>query len=136
MRKMDNGYFYDIFTNTLIITKEFERKASHINSTEYRTLLTYRQEHSNLTVSYWKESHTRKSGISYRDMEKYIELYPDKAERLNQFEAMKKYAKATGKAYPFMKEWFSKTYPDFGKQNPQLDGNGFLTAEEPALEEA
>ena len=131
-RKMDNGYFYDIFTNTLIITKEFERKASRINSTEYCILLAYRQEHSDLNVSYWKEKHTHKGGMSYDAMEKFISLYSDSEKRLEQFKAMRKCFAKQDRSYFRMKEWFKENYPDYEEQNHQMDKDGFLVARETA----
>ena len=131
-RKMDSGYFYDIYTNTLIITKEFERKASRINSTEYCILLAYRREHSDLNVAYWKEKHTHKGGMSYDAMEKFIGLYSDSEERLKQFAAMRKCFAKQDRGYFRMKEWFKENYPDYEEQNHQMDEDGFLVAKETA----
>lgn len=134
-RKMENGYFYDIFRNTLIITKAFERKASRIGSTEYRLMLDYRKAHADLKVAYWKENTRRKSGLSYRQMEAFIALHCDKEERLARFEAMKKLAQTQRNPYQFMKEWFEENYPTY-QQNPQLNEEGYLISAEAMESEA
>lgn len=131
-RKMENGYFYDIFRNTLIITKAFERKASRIGSTEYRLMLDYRKAHADLKVAYWKENARRKSGLGYHQMEAFIALHCDKEERLARFEAMKKLAKTQRNPYHFMKKWFEETYPNY-QQNPQLNEDGYLISAEAAV---
>lgn len=103
-----------------------------INSTEYCILLAYRREHSDLNVSYWKEKHTHKCGMSYGAMEKFIGLYSDSEERLKQFAAMRKCFAKQDRSYFRMKEWFKENYPDYEEQNHQMDEDGFLVAKETA----
>ena len=47
--KKDN-YYFDYNTNTLYVTKAFDKKASQYNSAECNTIMSLRQMFSNLTI--------------------------------------------------------------------------------------
>ena len=71
------GYNYDAITNTLTMTASFAKKASQLNTPEYRTLLQLRNDNPGMKVV-MKESNGKSasskpaSGISFAQMECFI----------------------------------------------------------------
>ena len=50
-------------------------------------------------------------------METYIKTQPNSKERLIEFAAIQKVAKAKGALYPLTKKWFLATFPEFKENN-------------------
>ena len=69
MKKTTTGYSYDAITNTLTLAADFAKKASQLNSPEYRIVKQFRAENPGLTItkrtSAAKHSH---AGNKYSDM--------------------------------------------------------------------
>ena len=45
-----NGYSYDVAANTLTVTADFAKKASQLNTLEYRIVKQYRAECPGITI--------------------------------------------------------------------------------------
>ena len=73
MKKTTTGYSYDAITNPLPLTADFVKKASQLNSPEYRIVKKFRDECPGITVQR-KTSNASHShaGIKYSDMENYL----------------------------------------------------------------
>ena len=46
----NNSYSFDAITNTVTISKDFARKASQLNSPEYKALLQLRNDNPNIKI--------------------------------------------------------------------------------------
>ena len=69
------GYSYDITTNTLTVTADFAKKASQLNTPEYRILKQYRAEFPGIAIQRKTNSASHSSkGIKYADMERYMKM--------------------------------------------------------------
>ena len=69
------GYSYDITTNTLTVTADFAKKASQLNTPEYRIVKQYRAEFPDIAIQRKTNSASHSSkGIKYADMERYMKM--------------------------------------------------------------
>ena len=124
--KKDN-YYFDYNTNTLYVTKAFDRKASQYNSAECNTIMSLRQMFPNLTVQIAEapkssKKNTNKSNsketnklLPYDLMLKYIVRMPNALDLLKEYENVRLMSKCQKSPYKYVCKWFEAKFPNYGK---------------------
>ena len=106
----------EIFVNdgncTLDVSKAFYKKACQFGSVEYYALRKAKEE-TGYEVAFKFADKKTHHGLSFKRMEAFIRTQANAEERLMEFEAVKKIAKAKGAMYPLTKEWFFKAFPSY-----------------------
>ena len=121
-----NSYNFDILTNTLTITKDFARKASQLNTPEYKTLLQFRNDNPNLKIVLREGAKAQNgSGITFKQMEAFIKQCRDSESRLELYERVKALSKVQRSPYKYVKDWFLTNYANYSEQ-PEFDAEGFV----------
>ncbi len=108
------GYFYDVDTNTLHMTKAFERKTLQYGSDEFRLIRKLREVCPDMKT----EIHTRDGKakpLAYEMMKKFIRLLPTSEADLKEMERQQKMSVAYKSPYKFMERWFNDKYPHHKK---------------------
>lgn len=121
------NYKMDFTTNTLTITKDFERKAMNINSIEYQTLKQLKADFPSLRIVK-KVSPKRKSSLArptYDKMVKFLSCQANSAILLKEFAEVREYSKAQENPYQFVREWFFANFPNY-QSIPKFDEAGNL----------
>ena len=97
-------YTFNAATNTLTLSAEFAKKASVVNSKEYRWLLQFRLDNPGLIV----EKRTRKpsQALTYKDMKTRLQRLENSAKYLEAFELVKTIAKGEKNPYNYVYKWF------------------------------
>lgn len=120
------GYSYDVTTNTLTITADFAKKASQINTAEYRIVRQFRMENPGITIERKTiNSNCSHVGIKYEDMERYMSLCRTGEIYLRVFQTVKKLSKGQPNPYKYVRHWFDNLFPHYSEQ-PIIDADGFI----------
>ena len=123
------NYKMDFTTNTLTITKDFEKKAMNVNSVEYQTLKQLKADFPSLRIVR-KVSPKRKSSLArptYDKMVKFLSCQANSAILLKEFAEVREYSKAQENPYQFVREWFFANFPNY-QSLPKFDKEGNLIA--------
>ena len=121
-----NSYNFDILTNTLTITKDFARKASQLNTPEYKTLLQFRNDNPNLKIVLREGAKAQNgSGITFKQMEAFIKQCRDSESRLELYERVKALSKVQRSPYKYVKDWFLTNYANYS-ENPEFDADNYV----------
>ena len=126
---MKQNYKMDFTTNTLTITKDFEKKAMNVNSVEYQTLKQLKADFPSLRIVR-KASPKRKSSLArptYDKMVKFLSCQANSAILLKAFAEVREYSKAQENPYQFVREWFFANFPNY-QSLPKFDEAGNLIA--------
>lgn len=126
MKKNNNGYTYDAINNALTITADFAKKASVINSPEYRIIRQFRME--NMGISIQKKSINAErshTGIKYSDMERYMGLCRNADKYIKTYQTIRTLSKGQPSPYKYVRNWFDKQFPHYSEQ-PIIDNEGFV----------
>ena len=125
-----NGYYYDQNTNTLYMTKAFERKSPQYGSEECKLVLEMKKLFPEMTV----EIEVRKahSKMTYKQMAAFIALLPTAQKDLKEMEARQKMSVAFKSPYKYMERWFNEKYP-YHKEYQVKNENGELVWDIAAL---
>ena len=121
------NYKMDFTTNTLTITKDFEKKAMNVNSVEYQTLKQLKADFPSLRIVR-KVSPKRKSSLArptYDKMVKFLSCQANSAILLKEFAEVREYSKAQENPYQFVREWFFANFPNY-QSLPKFDEAGNL----------
>ncbi len=124
--KNTNNYTVDFMNKTIIVSKTFYKKAiSSINNTEYtelKVLITdYPKYKIKLREIKRKEGKKTNRNLTYSNMKKYItESVTDAKADLAEFEKVQKTSCVFPSPYVYVKDWFTKKYPEYGKWLEQL----------------
>ncbi len=111
-------------TNTITITKKFEKLARNYNTKEYTKLCRVRNQFPDFQVvthTIKKNSHKESyKGLSYDYMKRYIirnEPTATTQKRLQELEDLLFIAEchSNSRRYPVIKKWFLETYPEIAK---------------------
>lgn len=121
------GYSYDALTNTLTMTASFAKKASQLNTPEYKTLLQLRLDNPGMKIEKAtpKASSNRPVSIPFAKMEEYIAQCRDSQKRLNAFNKVKALSKIQASPYAYVRTWFLDNYANYSEQ-PEFDADGFV----------
>ena len=120
------SYNFDAINTVLTIPKDFARKASQLNSPEYKTMLQLRRDYPNLEIV--MREGTKKqaaSGISFKQMEEFIKQCRDSESRMGTYERVKALSKVQRSPFKYVKEWFLTNYANYS-ENPVFDEDGFV----------
>ena len=123
------NYKMDFTTNTLTITKDFDKKAMNVNSVEYQTLKQLKADFPSLRIVR-KASPKRKSSLvrpTYDKMVKFLSCQANSAILLKEFAEVREYSKAQENPYQFVREWFFANFPNY-QSIPKFDEAGNLIA--------
>ena len=123
------NYKMDFTTNTLTLTKDFEKKAMNVNSVEYQTLKQLKADFPSLRIVR-KVSPKRKSSLArptYDKMVKFLSCQANSAILLKEFAEVREYSKAQENPYQFVREWFFANFPNY-QSLPKFDKEGNLIA--------
>ena len=128
-RQLNMNYKMNFATNTLTITKDFEKKAMIPNSEESTLLLHLQSLRPNLKIAYKmnRTNNRNTKGLTYTKMEKYIRLHENANDLLIAFSTIKEVGRTQNNAYNFVYNWFMTQFPDYGEM-PEIK-NGKLIAE-------
>ena len=131
------GYNYDALTNTLTLTASFAKKASQLNTPEYKILLQLRLDNPGMKIEKAspKTSSNRPVSIPFAKMEDFISLCANSEERLDVFEKIKALSKIQASPYAYVRKWFLENYANYA-EDPEFDANGFVIAKTKSQMEA
>ena len=105
-----NGYYYDMDTNTLHITKAFDRKRLTYGSEEYKIVRELKSYCEGLEIEVHSRA-TKEKPLSYEMMKKFIRILPTAKADLEEMERQQKMSVAFKSPYKFMERWFNEKYP-------------------------
>ena len=123
------NYKINFTTNTLTITKDFEKKAMNINSVEYQILKQLRMDFPSLRIVK-KASPKRKSSLArptYDKMVKFLSCQVNSAILLKVFAEVRELSKGQENPYQFVRGWFHQNFPNY-QSIPKFDETGKLIA--------
>lgn len=131
------GYSYDALTNTLTMTASFAKKASQLNTPEYKILLQLRLDNPGMKIEKAtpKASSNRPVSIPFAKMEEYIAQCRNSKERLEAFNKVKALSKIQASPYAYVRTWFLDNYANYA-EDPEFDANGFVIAKTKSQMEA
>lgn len=121
-----NSYSFDALTNTVTISKDFARKASQLNTPEYKTLLQLRNDNPSLKIVMREGAKAQNgSGITFKQMEAFIKQCRDSESRLNVYERVKALSRVQRSPYKYVKDWFLTNYANYS-ENPEFDADNYV----------
>lgn len=114
---MTNKFNYNFVNKTIVGSKRSIERANKGLSPEYQELTYMLSQHPDFTVVekviQVNESKKTYNKLTLDRMKEYIETQANAEEKIKEFEAIKKVAKARGALYPLSKKWFLATYPEY-----------------------
>ena len=120
------SYNFDAINTVLTITKDFARKASQLNTPEYKTLLQLRNDNPNLKIVMREGGKAQSgSGITFKQMEAFIKQCRDSESRLELYERVKALSKVQRSPYKYVKDWFLTNYANYS-ENPEFDADNYV----------
>lgn len=113
----NSRYEIDHINAKVILTKQFAKSASILNTPEYLTLLELRRNHPDYTFELReirkKEGKKSYRNLTYERMEDYIITRDGKgSDAHKEFEQVKKLSQVQAGSYGYVKKWFLKKYED------------------------
>ena len=116
----NSTYFIDHINNTIILSKNFHKAASVLNTPEYRALLQLRSENPTYAIQLREiKKHVGKNSygkLTYEFMEKFIQDKEGKESPvLKEFRQVKDLSRVQAGPYAYVKNWFLKKYEDVFK---------------------
>ncbi len=127
---MKRNYKMDFTTNTLTITKGFEKELLDPTSDEYKLLLRLKADFKNLRVVKKAAPRRKKkprAGLTYDKMVKFLSCQANSAILLNEFTEVREYSKAQSNPYQFVRDWFLLNFPHYDAI-PKFDREGKMIA--------
>ena len=122
----NNSYSFDALTNTVTISKDFARKASQLNTPEYKTLLQLRNDNPNLKIVMRENTKAQNgSGITFKQMEAFIKQCRDSESRIEVYERVKALSRVQRSPYKYVKDWFLTNYANYS-ENPEFDADNYV----------
>lgn len=119
------GYSYNALKNILTVSAAFLKRASVLNSPEYKIILKCRHDNPGVQIvsAEHKNKPARKS-ITFKQMEAYIAIFDDEHQTLKaRFDKIKQMAQIQASPYKYVKTWFEAQFPDYQEQ-VEFDENG------------
>jgi len=117
---MRKPYEINFVTNTITVTAAFRKAAGQIGSPEFSVMLQLRG--MNMDIVEKTVPKRKNTQITYKMMEKYIELLDEAEQYKAEFAAVKKESKSHKGQYNYVAGWFKERFPSYGKQ-PERDRN-------------
>ena len=134
----NNRYEIDHINAKVILTKQFAKSASILNTPEYLTLLELRRNHPDYTFELReirkKEGKKSYRNLTYERMEEYSIAREGKdSDVLKEFEQVKKLSQVQAGPYAYVKSWFLKKYEDAFKKEEEDNKNSETPSTKPEL---
>ena len=135
----NNRYEINHIEGKVILTKQFAKSASILNTPEYMTLLELRRNHPDYTFELReirkKEGKKSYRNLTYERMEEYIIAREGKdSDALKEFEKVKMLSQVQAGPYAYVKSWFLKKYKDeFQKEEDAEKDSKEAPAKKPDL---
>ena len=134
----NNRYEINHIEGKVILTKQFAKSASILNTPEYMTLLELRRNHPDYTFELReirkKEGKKSYRNLTYEHMEDYIITREGKdSEAHKEFEKVKMLSQIQTGPYAYVKSWFLKKYEDAFKKEEEDNKNSETPATKPEL---
>ena len=128
MKKTQNSYKVDHAARKIIISKDFARKASTIDSPEYDDLKQLREDFPNYKVKPKKNTLNPNKDtfkkLTYDVMRCFIATrYENDNEQqgfLQQFDKILEFSKNQPGPYAYVKKWFLQNYPNYRDYHPMM----------------
>jgi len=133
MSKNKSGYKVDFINKTIIVTKDFHRRASNETSEEGNIVKRLLDELPDFSFSYANSRKKRSAAnrLTYDKMIDYICRQKDAENALHDFNAIRHPEDAPPSPYTHVKKWFLTRFPNYNKL-PQFDEQGNLIKKEAA----
>ena len=124
------GYSINHTTNTIVMTKRFQREASQIGTEAYNVLKRLRRDfpHMHLMTKPTRRKKTSSARLTYSHMWNYIACLPDSEKWQEQFAQVRKLSRSQPSAYHYVVNWFMNTFPGYS-DCPTFDERGKLIYE-------
>lgn len=121
------NYSYDAITNTLTVSAAFAKKASQLNTNEYRILKQLRNDNPGMTIAKAerKASANRPLNVTFSGMAEFIKQCRNSQNRLDEFQKVKELSKIQSSPYAYVRTWFLDNYANYSAQ-PEFDEEGFV----------
>ncbi len=112
VRKVVNkmGYYFDANSDTLYMSKAFDRKTLQYGSEEFRIFEELEKPCPAMTAEIIARK-VKEKPLSYEMMKKFISLLPTAEADLKEMERQKKMSIAFKSPYKYMERWFNEKYP-------------------------
>ena len=127
------GYTVNHAEGKIILTKEFNKRASIPNSPEYNIMMTLRKDFPSYKSALKTISHNpnkKTDAVTYKNMIKHIiTTYGENSLQMKAFEEEKKISLSKKAPYIYMKKWFKTQYPDYKvsvaeiSENKEMEGS-------------
>lgn len=118
-------YNFDLFSTTLTISKEFEKRAAIPGSIEQLTFCQLMATYGDALIVERYETHQSKKGLNFKQMEVYISKCRNADKRMKEFVTVKELSKGQSSPYKYVKTWFMANYPNYS-ETPEFDEEGFI----------
>lgn len=96
----------DAATNTLTISADFAKKASNIDSKEYRKLCEWRRDNPGLNIK--QRTHDSGNRYTYADMKKALRNIDENGKLIESFNLVLEISKNEKAPYAYVYNWFKK----------------------------
>ena len=131
MNKSVKGYTIDYTANTITMNYKFAAAAAKYGTVEYNTLKAILADYPQMKQVI-KAGRTIKTArptkrLTYENMEKYMSVYSNADELLAKFQTVKKCSLPLASPYKYVRDWFTKQFPDY-KIAPEFGGPGVNVA--------
>lgn len=113
---MKNGYYIDFTTNTIKVTKAFNRRAGISGSGEYDIIMQTRERCPQLRVVIIEAKRKKKTPhdhFTYDKMVAFIACQNDSERLLQDFKTVRTLAGVQRNPYNYVKRWFLSAFPDY-----------------------
>ena len=124
-----NGYKVDFVMKTILVTREFQRKAQKAGNQEHIVFKELINDLPDFTVCYTAARKRKPANkrLTYEKMIDYICRQENAEEALKDFNAVRNPKDAPPSSYFHVRSWFMERFPNYGKM-PAFDENGKLIA--------
>ncbi len=135
-----NGYKYDAISNTLTISRAFEKRAMNLNTDEYALYYMFRRQIPDAVIIVEGKNKTQRD-VSTKEMESYIKRCNNPAMRLKEFNRQMVLSKVQKHPVKYMRNWFHENYANYSDCPEYKDGfvivktKAQMEAEQAALEQ-
>ena len=110
-----NAYSVNHVTRSIILTRDFAKKACIADADEYKLLIKLRTDNPgyNIIQRTIAKKEGKRKPPSYAQMKKYISCVENSDFYMTRFEAMRKEAASKNGSYTRVLKWFRQTFPNF-----------------------
>ena len=116
-----NGHKYDAITNTLMISRAFEKRAKNPNTTEYALYYKFHTDIPDAKIVVDDKCKGSRD-VSTKEMESYIKRCNNHVARLKEFNRQMVLAKVQKHPIKFMQNWFHENYANYSDTPEYKDG--------------